>query len=60
MAKVNRKGYVSIAEEIGVDSVVTPGLITLGEVLRLVRGGGGGSVTDLVAGWAGRGDGVFY
>ena len=39
VAKVNRKGYVSIAEEIGIDSVVTPGLISLSKILRLVRGG---------------------
>jgi trk system potassium uptake protein TrkA len=39
VAKVNRKGYASIAEEIGIDSVVTPGLTALGEVLELVRGG---------------------
>ena len=52
VAKVNRKGYVSIAEEIGVDSVVTPGLITLGEVLRLVRGGEVVSLILLLGGQA--------
>ncbi|HHT70722.1 MAG: Trk system potassium transporter TrkA [bacterium] len=52
VAKVNRKGYASIAEEIGIDSVVTPGLITLGEVLRLVRGGEVVSLILLLGGQA--------
>lgn len=39
IAKVSRPNYVSLAEAIGVDSVVTPSLIITGEILRLVRGG---------------------
>jgi trk system potassium uptake protein TrkA len=52
VAKVNRKGYAYIAEEIGVDSIVTPGLISLGKILRLVRGGEVVSLILLLGGQA--------
>ena len=38
VAKVSRANYISLAEMIGVDAVVTPSIITAGEILRLIRG----------------------
>ena len=39
VAKVNRINYIPLVEEIGIDALVTPSVITAGEILRFVRGG---------------------
>lgn len=39
VAKVSRANYISLAEMIGVDAIVTPSMITTSEILRLIRGG---------------------
>jgi len=38
IAKVNRDNYITLAKNIGVDSTVTPSLITTSEILGFVRG----------------------
>ena len=39
VSKVNRTSYLPLVEEIGLDAIVTPSVITAGEILRFVRGG---------------------
>ena len=39
VSKVNRTSYIPLVEEIGLDAIVTPSVITAGEILRFVRGG---------------------
>jgi trk system potassium uptake protein len=38
IAKVNRENYISLARNIGVDSVITPSIITTNEILGFVKG----------------------
>lgn len=39
IAKVSRPGYAPLVERLGVDSAISPRLITVGEILRFIRGG---------------------
>lgn len=39
IAKVSRPGYAPLVEQLGVDSAISPRLITVGEILRFIRGG---------------------
>lgn len=39
IAKVSRSGYAPLVERLGVDSAISPRLITVGEILRFIRGG---------------------
>ncbi|HLV10154.1 MAG TPA: Trk system potassium transporter TrkA [Halanaerobiales bacterium] len=38
IAKVNRENYITLAKNIGVDSTITPSIITTSEILGFVRG----------------------
>jgi len=39
IAKVSRPGYAPLVEQLGVDSAISPRLITAGEILRFIKGG---------------------
>ena len=39
IAKVSRPSYAPLVERLGVDSAISPRLITIGEILRFIRGG---------------------
>jgi trk system potassium uptake protein TrkA len=39
IAKVSRPGYAPLVEQLGVDTAISPRLITAGEILRFIRGG---------------------
>lgn len=39
IAKVSRPGYAPLVEKLGVDAAISPRLITIGEILRFIRGG---------------------
>ncbi|MCF8010612.1 MAG: Trk system potassium transporter TrkA [Clostridiales bacterium] len=39
VAKISRSGYAPLVERLGVDSAISPRLITVGEILRFIRGG---------------------
>jgi trk system potassium uptake protein TrkA len=52
VSKVNRQGYISLVENIGVDAVITPSLITASEVLRFIRGDKLVSLSFLLGGQA--------
>lgn len=39
IAKVSRPSYAPLVERLGVDAAISPRLITIGEILRFIRGG---------------------
>nr|WP_282432180.1 Trk system potassium transporter TrkA [Desulfurispora thermophila] len=39
IAKVSRPSYAPLVEKLGVDAAISPRLITIGEILRFIRGG---------------------
>jgi len=52
IAKVSRSNYTTLLETIGIDSTVTPKLITARDILRLIRGGKIISMSLLIGGRA--------
>ncbi len=52
IAKVSRSNYTSVLETIGIDSAVSPRLITASDILRIVRGGKIVSISLLIGGRA--------
>jgi trk system potassium uptake protein TrkA len=52
IAKVSRSNYASIVETIGLDSAVSPKLITARDILRIIRGGRILSMSLLIGGRA--------